>query len=160
MTPRTVAFMMPCEATVSELLQKPEARIFSRVPIYRDQPDNVIGYVRLTDILRSVSEDGDRDRPLEDFSREISVVPELATVGAALRQIVERREQIAMVTDEHGGIAGLVTLEDLTETMLGVEIVDESDTHVDLRQAAARLRDRRLERLRKRRQLPVDASES
>jgi CBS domain containing-hemolysin-like protein len=160
MTPRTVAFMMPCNATVAELLTKREALIFSRIPLYRDQPDNVIGYLRLTDVLRSVAENGNRELALDGFLREISFVPELATVGSALRQFLERREQVAMVTDEHGGIAGLVSMEDLTETVLGVEIVDESDAHVDLRQAAIRLRDRRLERLRQRRQLPVEANEA
>jgi CBS domain containing-hemolysin-like protein len=73
-------------------------------------------------------------------------------VGQALRQFLERREALAVVTDEHGGLAGLVTLEDLTETLLGTEIVDESDRTVDLRQTAAELRNQRLERLRHRRE--------
>jgi CBS domain containing-hemolysin-like protein len=73
-------------------------------------------------------------------------------VGRALRQFLERRETLAIVTDEHGGLAGLVTLEDLTETLLGTEIVDESDRTVDLRQTAAELRDQRLERLRHKRE--------
>lgn len=64
-----------------------------------------------------------------------------------------------MVTDEHGGIAGLVTLEDLTETILGTEIIDESDRVTDMRQAATRLRDERLERLRRLRQLELGGDE-
>jgi CBS domain containing-hemolysin-like protein len=65
-----------------------------------------------------------------------------------------------MVTDEHGGVAGLVTLEDLTETILGVEIVDESDRHADMREAALRLREERLERLRRKRQLTLGRTET
>jgi CBS domain containing-hemolysin-like protein len=72
-----------------------------------------------------------------------------------LRQILLRREPIAMVTDEHGGVAGLVTLEDLTETILGVEIVDESDRVADMRQTAVRLRDERLERFGRERRLKL-----
>jgi CBS domain containing-hemolysin-like protein len=153
MTPRTVVFMLPAESDVGRLLAEPEAEVFSRIPLYRGQPDNVVGYVLQRDVLGSVARGGETGRPLEGFRRPISFIPELASVGAALRQMLERRESIAMVTDEHGGIDGLVTLEDLTETILGVEIIDESDRIVDLRQAAARLRDERLERLRKRRQL-------
>ena len=118
-----------------------------------------MGYVLYNDVLKAVSEHCDRSVPLAGFVREISFIPELATVGAALRQILARTEHIAMATDEHGGISGLVTLEDLTETILGVEIVDESDQIVDMRQAAMRLRDRRLERLRARRQLHVGDEE-
>ncbi len=81
--------------------------------------------------------------------RPISFVPELATVGAALQQMLGRRESIAMATDEYGGIAGLVTLEDITETILGVEIVDESDRVVDMRDTAMRLREARLKRIRR-----------
>jgi CBS domain containing-hemolysin-like protein len=153
MTPRTVVFMLPAESDIGRLLAEPEAEVFSRIPLYRGQPDNVVGYVLQRDVLGSVARGGETGQPLEGFRRPISFIPELASVGAALRQMLERREPIAMVTDEHGGIDGLVTLEDLTETILGVEIIDESDRVVDLRQAAARLRDERLERLRKRRQL-------
>ena len=82
----------------------------------------------------------------------------IRSLNVALRQILERREPLAIVTDEHGGVAGLVTLEDLTETILGVEIVDESDRVVDLRRAATDLRDRRLERIRRKQELVLGTS--
>ena len=152
MTPRTVTFMLESRDTVNSLLSHPEGRVFSRIPLFREHRDNVVGYVLQSDVLRAAAEGDDREQPLESYMREISFIPELATVGAALRQILERSEAIAMVTDEHGGVAGLVTLEDLTETILGVEIVDESDRVVDLRQAAKLLRDRRLARVHRKRQ--------
>jgi CBS domain containing-hemolysin-like protein len=153
MTPRTVTFMFQAQATIGDLLAQREAEAFSRIPLYSQDRDNVVGYVLQREILRAAAQDCDRERPLSDFVRPIIFIPELASIGSALRQILERREPAAMVTDEHGGIAGMVTLEDLTETLLGVEIVDESDRVVDMRQAAVKLRDERLERLAARRRL-------
>jgi CBS domain containing-hemolysin-like protein len=158
MTPRTVAFMLPAEATVEDLLTQPEAEVFSRIPLFQDDRDNVVGYVLQRDVLRDVARDSHLGQQLEKYQRPIQYIPELASVESALRQILERREPIAMVTDEHGGVAGLVTLEDLTETILGVEIIDESDRVEDMRQAAMKLRDERLERLKRKRQLKLSAS--
>lgn len=151
MTPRTVAVMLPGGATIGEFLADREAEAFSRIPLYRDSRDNVIGYVLHREILKRVAEGTHQDTRLQSLMRPIPFVPEVATVAAAMSQVLERREPIAMAIDEHGGISGLVTLEDLTETVLGVEIVDESDRIVDQRQAAAKLRDRRMERMRLRR---------
>jgi len=156
MTPRTVVFMLPEATTVNGMLAEPDADVFSRIPLYRGERDNVVGYVLQRDVLRAVARGCDRSAPLERFMRSISFVPEMATVNSALNQILRRREPIAMVTDEHGGVEGLVTLEDLTETILGVEIVDESDRIVDMRNAALRLRDARLERMRQIRASQVD----
>jgi len=153
MTPRTVTFMVPAETSVGDFLAQREAEAFSRIPLYSENRDNVVGYVLQRDILRAAAQDRDRSRPLKEFMRPIIFIPELASIGSALRQILERREPAAMVTDEHGGTAGMVTLEDLTEALLGVEIVDESDRVVDMRQAAVQLRDERLERLARKRQL-------
>lgn len=151
MTPRTVAVMLAAEATIADLLADRQAEAFSRIPLYRDSHDNVVGYVLQREILKRVADGCNQDISLESLMRPVPFIPEVATVAAAMRQILERREPIAMAIDEHGGISGLVTLEDLTETVLGVEIVDESDRIVDQRQAAATLRDQRLERVRQRR---------
>jgi len=148
MTPRTVTLMLPAKTTIEELLRRRDADAFSRIPLYEDSRDNVVGYVLQRDVWQAVARNGRRSRALTDFMRPISFIPELATVGAALRQMLDRRESIAMATDEYGGVAGLVTLEDITETILGVEIVDESDRVVDMRDSAMRLREVRLERIR------------
>ena len=155
MTPRTVIFQLAAEATITDLLAAPEGGVFSRIPLYEGDPENVVGYVLTRDVLESVARHGGRERPLREFLRPISFVPELATVGAALSQILAKREPIAMATDEHGGLAGLITLEDLTETILGVEIVDESDRVADMREAASRLREERLERQHRKRQVQL-----
>jgi CBS domain containing-hemolysin-like protein len=153
MTPRTVTFMMPLTTSVADLLKDPEAEAFSRIPLFDDGPDHIVGYVLVRDVMRAAAAGCDRGRKLTTWMRQIWHVPEMLSVGDALPQFLERRESIAIVTDEHGGMAGLVTLEDLMETLLGTEIVDESDRHVDLRQKAAEWRDRRLARLRQKREL-------
>ena len=149
MTPRTVVVTLPVQATINELLSATETDAFSRIPLYRGDHDNVVGYVLQREVTKAVATGCDPSQTLEGFMRDIWFIPELTSVGAALKQFLERREPIAMVTDEHGALAGLVTLEDLTETVLGAEIVDESDTVVDLRGKALELRDRRLARLRR-----------
>jgi len=151
MTPRTVTVMLQRDATVGDLLENREAEAFSRIPLYRESPDNIVGYVLQREVLKAVADGVPQDRALESLMRPIPYIPEVATVGAALRQILERREPIAVAIDEHGGVSGLVTLEDLTETILGVEIVDESDRIVDQREAATVLRDQRMERILQRR---------
>jgi CBS domain containing-hemolysin-like protein len=153
MTPRTVTVMLQSAATLRDLLDSSEAEAFSRIPLYQDHQDNVVGYVLQRQVLKAVTDGASQEMTLQKLMRPIPFIPEVATVGAALRQILERREPIAMAIDEHGGISGLVTLEDLTETILGVEIVDESDRIVDQRQAATALRDQRMERMIRRRQV-------
>jgi CBS domain containing-hemolysin-like protein len=150
MTPRTVTYMVSADTTVDSLLKDGKSEAFSRIPIFDRSRDDVVGYVLMRDVLKAASDGGDRTLPVRRYKREILFIPEIATIDAALRQILERREPIAMAVDEHGGIAGLVTLEDLAETILGVEIVDEFDLVVDLRREAARLRDQRMERMRRR----------
>lgn len=147
MTPRTVVAMVPADATVGDLVSDREAEAFSRIPVYRESRDDVVGYVLQREVLKAVAESGDLTQPLSRYLRPMDFVPEFVSVGRVLRRFLERREPLAAVTDEHGGVSGLVTLEDITETILGVEIVDESDRVVDLRQAAAALRDQRLARL-------------
>lgn len=159
MTPRTVTFMLPTDASVQDLVDNREAEAFSRVPLYRESPDEVVGYVLQREVLKTLADGIDPSTPLSSLMRPIFFVPEVATVSAALRQFLERRDPIAMAIDEHGGISGLVTLEDVTETMLGVEIVDESDRIVDQREAAAALRDQRTERMLARRRHHSEADQ-
>ncbi|HSB62472.1 MAG TPA: hemolysin family protein [Vicinamibacteria bacterium] len=153
MTPRPIMTMMRAEATAADLLATPEAEVFSRIPLYADDRiDNVVGYVLLRDVLKSLATGGDRGQPLSRFLRPVWFVPATLPASAALTQCLERREPLAVAVEEHGGVAGVVTLEDLTETVLGAEIVDELDRVVDLRKSALDHRDRRLERLRRRRE--------
>ena len=158
MTPRTVTFMLPAECTLGEFLESDDAIAHSRIPLYTGERDKVVGYAYQKDVLRALARGESRDARLIDFMRDIWFIPELASMVDALRQFQEHREPIAMVVDEHDGLSGVVTLEDLLETMLGVEIIDESDRVADMREVAARLRDQRIERMIRDRQfLPSKA---
>lgn len=148
MTPRTVAVMLPDDTPIDELVSHADAQPFSRIPLYKADRDNVVSYILQRDVLLEIAQGTDRTRPLSEFGRSVWFVPQVASMSDALKQFLERREQLAIVTDEHGGVSGIVTFEDLMETILGVEILDESDRYADLRKVATRLREQRLERLR------------
>lgn len=148
MTPRTIIAMLPAATSIGEFLDDENSRVYSRIPLFEGDRDNVTGFVLQREVLAAAARGEPRVTPLERFTRKAIFLPESQTVGGALRHMIERREHIALVTDEYGGIKGLVSLEDLVETTLGIEILDESDRVADLRAEAIRLRDRRLEEFR------------
>lgn len=152
MTPRTVAAMLPARATLAELLADEGAHVFSRMPLFGETRDDVRGYVLVRDGLRAALAGAPPETPLDDYRRDLWALPGSASLAEALRQFLQRpREHMALVVDEFGGVSGIVTMEDVVETILGVEILDESDQVADLRKVALDLRDRRLERTRTRR---------
>ncbi len=108
--------------------------------------DSVQGYVITKDVLRAALA-GRHNVELSKLKRDISFIPENVTLERALEQFLQQRQQLFMVVDEHGGVEGLLSMEDVLETMLGVEIVDEADHVVDLRQLAKQRRDARVRRL-------------
>ena len=151
MTPRTVVIMRPAESTLAELVDDTETGSVSRIPLFAEHRDRVLGYCVQRDVLLAAARGADPKTPLSEFLREVTFIPESATLAGALRQFLEGGEHLALAVDEFGGVSGLVTLEDLIETILGVEIVDESDRVADLRHLAVELRDRRLARRQARR---------
>lgn len=135
MTPRVTVGMLQGEQTVLDVMQSSKALTFSRVPIYGESHEDIRGYVLKSDILLARAE-GRGESPLKDLAREVFFVPEVMSLDDLLRRLLARREPFAVVVDEYGGLAGVVTMEDVLETLLGMEIVDESDTIEDLRDAA------------------------
>lgn len=135
MTPRTVMFTLDEEMTVAQSVEICSEEGFSRIPVYRGDRENVVGYVMLAD-LASVNVLTCPETRLKDLTKPIMFVKETQNCLAMLTQFLKKRLHIAMVDDEYGGVAGLVTLEDLIETVLGAEIVDENDTTVDMRKMA------------------------
>jgi len=130
MTPRTVMFTLPASMTVGEAIKIPDTK-FSRIPIYQDHSDHIVGFVLRGDIYLEASR-GNQDKPLIALRRDLPAVPETVS----LTQIFElflKRQQALLVVDEHGGVAGIVTMEDIIETLLGIEIMDETDTVADMR---------------------------
>lgn len=145
MTPRTVVFSCNANNTVEQTVFLPEIRMYSRFPIWEGEAldDGVIGYVMSRDILYAALK-GEKNLPLRNFKRDVYYIPENATLDAALDMFLKRNQHLFIVVDEYGGIEGLITMEDVLETILGTEIVDEADKVIDMRQLAKQRRDKRV----------------
>jgi CBS domain containing-hemolysin-like protein len=137
MTPRTVVRLAPEEQTVKTYYKTVGTLPFSRIPLYEgDNKEHVTGYCLKADILESLVH-GHGDRQLAEIRRKIHVVHESLALSSLFDHFLQKREHIALVVDEYGGTAGVVTMEDVMETLLGMEITDESDS-IDDMQALAR----------------------
>ncbi len=137
MTPRTVVFALPEAMTVGEVVERHEKLIFSRIPIYGENYDHITGLVLKDDILLKVAQD-EHDLPLGGLKRAFIVVPASLALPELFKRLINEHELLAVVLDEYGGLAGVVSLEDAVETLLGTEIVDEVDTIQDLQELARR----------------------
>ncbi len=136
MTPRTVIFQMPERKTIGDVVEEHDEFRFSRIPVYDDDPDDITGYVLKDEMLLRAAQE-EFDVSLSEISRDILVVHETLALPDLLERLLDRLEHIALVVDEYGGVAGVVTMEDVVETLLGLEIVDEADSVEDM-QALAR----------------------
>ena len=135
LTPRSVIFALDKTSSVREVLDKYNDIEFSRIPVYEEELDNIIGIVRRHVLLKSKAED-QFDVTMGELAKPIHTVEENDSVGDVLDEFVKRREHLFMVKDQFGQVAGLITLEDAIETLLGIEIVDETDSVVDMRKLA------------------------
>jgi CBS domain containing-hemolysin-like protein len=138
MTPRTVIFSLNAALTVDEAVREAYKKGFTRIPLYEREPENITGYVIMNDLLTAKAF-GDPQAIIKTMSKPIIFVPESNNLLILLKSFLKHRRHIAIVIDEYGGVEGLVTLEDLIETLLGDEIVDETDRVVDLREKARQL---------------------
>ncbi|TLM77377.1 hemolysin family protein [Microbulbifer harenosus] len=139
MTPRTVVFSLSQDITVADAYEAVENSRFSRIPVYEhDDPDLVVGFVLKQDLLQAFCR-GERDGQLRELRRDLLMLPETAAIYQAFHKMLARRVQIAAVVDEYGGLEGLLALEDILETLLGEEIVDEADKTPDRQELAKRL---------------------
>lgn len=147
MTPRTVVVSVSEDLTAAEFHRRHADLRFTRIPVFVDgDSEDISGYVRKDDVFRALAE-GKPDTPLSALRRRILIVPETVSLEAVFSQLREAREHIAMVVDEFGGVAGIVTMEDVIETLLGLEILDESDMEADMQAVARRLWKRRAQQL-------------
>lgn len=135
MTPRSVFFALEADLTVDEVVNKYVPLRFSRIPVYRDSLDNIIGITHRYKILEASSDD-QHNRQIADLVTPIASVSERLTVAQVLDFFIKEKEHLALAVDEYGVTTGLVTLEDAIETLLGVEIVDEFDNIEDMRKYA------------------------
>jgi len=135
MTPRTVMFSLEENTTVRDAIAERGSMIFSRIPIWKDNPDQVTGYI-LKDQLLLRAARNELDVPVSAFAREPLMVPDTIPLPALFEKLLDNREHIAVVVDEYGGVDGVVTMEDVLETLIGLEIVDEMDSVQDMRAMA------------------------
>lgn len=149
LTPRTVVHMLDQSLTIREALDNPKTHQFSRIPVYKESPDEVTGKVLRHDLF-TAERSGRGEETVGVLTREIIRVSEKLPVQQLLELMLKHRVHLCLVEDEFGQTAGIVTLEDAIETLLGREIVDESDTVEDMQELArvryrTRLRENRTE---------------
>ena len=135
MTPRRVVVGGEREETVAEFMADNPELVFSRIPVYQGDIDTVTGIAFKDDLLAAMAT-GDGERTLAELEHEALFVPETLSVAGVLTQLLEKRQQLAVAVDEYGITAGVVTVEDVLETLLGLEIMDEQDSVADLQHLA------------------------
>nr|WP_227677660.1 hemolysin family protein [Psychrobacter sp. H8-1] len=146
MTPRSVMLAFEQTKTVAEVLADRPKLTFSRLPIYDGDLDNITGFVLKTDMLLAKVNHA-MHKPLIQFQREITFVFSKMKLFDLLELMLKNRLHIAITVGEYGEVKGVVTLEDVFETLLGLEIVDEIDRVEDMQALARQMMDRRVERL-------------
>lgn len=136
MTPSSVVAMAESSLTIRDFYNSDEFRLFSRIPLYEDENDDyVTGYVLKQEVLEKMAEDR-FNTSLKELARPILAFDEEETVGTIWEKMLESKEHISVIVDEYGSMRGIVTMEDVIETMLGYEIVDEKDEVVDMQELA------------------------
>lgn len=137
LTPRTVVFSISAHMKVEEYIESHPSERFSRIPIYEESPENLVGFVLQRDLLDAMVK-GKEGNLVSEFKRELPPIPDSLSVVQAFQKSLRENSHILQVIDEHGGLRGIVTLEDFVETILGMEIVDEGDKVKDMQKLAKR----------------------
>lgn len=135
MTPRVILVLADENLSLNAFLRNKDYLKFSRIPIYSKNDEDITGYVFRQTVFEKLAEDKHKLK-LKDIKREILVVPNSIILFALWEKMLEKKEHIALIVDEYGGLDGIVTMEDIIETLLGLEILDEKDTIADLQKYA------------------------
>lgn len=146
MTPRTVMKAEDENTTVAEFFKKNMNLRFSRIPVFLDSPDNIKGLVLKGEVFKEMALDNG-SKKLSELKRNIIVVERNIPIPKLFEKLVESRNHMALVVDEYGSVSGLVTMEDVIETLLGLEIMDESDNVSDLQHMARKSWEARAKKL-------------
>lgn len=135
LTPRTVVYALDNSRTLKDIIENEEAIYkFSRIPVYEGSIENITGLVMTKKIFKHAHRDG--TQTLHDIQKKIFKISENIPVSKALDLFIKRKDHMFLVVDSYDQTEGIVTLEDCVETILGVEIMDESDSDADMRELA------------------------
>jgi len=146
MTPRTVMKTETETMTIEEFFNENHNIRFSRIPVFTDTPDNITGLVLKDDVFKEMAF-GNGNKKLSEVKRNIIIVNRSLPIPKLFEELVESKNHMALVVDEYGSVSGLVTMEDVIETLLGLEIMDESDNVADLQLLARKSWETRAKRL-------------
>jgi len=135
MTPRVVVVIADENLSLNEFLENKDYLKFSRIPVYSGDEENITGYVIRQTVFEKLAEDKHHLR-LKDVKRKITVAPNSMALFSLWEKLLQNKEHIALIVDEYGGLDGIVTMEDIIETLLGLEITDEKDTIIDMQEYA------------------------
>lgn len=135
MTPRTVVAAASEQLTMQEFHRNKQFNPYSRILLYQNNSDYITGYILRSSVLEKMAEDR-FDQPLSVVKRPILTFTENTLVADIWEKMLEKKEHITVIVDEYGCMRGIVTMEDVIETLLGVEIVDEHDTTIDMQKMA------------------------
>ena len=136
MTPRVVVTSIEENLTIKDFQNDKNYFNFSRIPTYSKQNEKITGYIFLQDILEKLSEHKKHNFLIKKFKRNVLTIPYSITVYNLWEKMLAEKEHISIVVDEYGGLAGIVTMEDIIETLIGLEITDENDRIIDMRKYA------------------------
>ena len=137
MTPRVVTFSVPINTSPNDFIQQYPDKPFTRIPVYEKDPDDIIGYVNRVDILLAKSSKS--LTTLYPLKKNLLVIPATAKILPLFELMLKHSKQMAIVADEYGCALGIVTQEDIIESILGLEIVDTKDPAIDMQQLARNL---------------------
>src|SRR5690606_5141937 len=135
MTPRTVVTLLRRGATIGEVFREYPNVPFARIPVYGKNIDDIVGLVRRRDLLKAKANDLDHDQ-VGKVMQEVHFIPETATAAQALQLFLKTHQQLVVVVDEFGSTAGVITMEDVIEHLIGREIFEKDDIAVDMRELA------------------------
>ena len=146
MTPFSVAIVENEQMSLEDFYRANKNLKFSRIPVYKDKTNNISGFILKDDVLEEmIDEKG--EKPLSDIRRDILVTKDNTPLPELFEIFVQKRAHISMIVDEYGNFTGIVTMEDIIETLLGLEIMDESDSVEDMQVLARKNWERRAKRL-------------
>ncbi|WP_024769619.1 hemolysin family protein [Aquimarina macrocephali] len=146
MTPRTVMKIASEDTTLEEFFNENQNLRFSRIPVYKENADNITGQVLKDDIFKEMANQNGHKK-IGEIKRPILFTTRNLPIPDLFNELIQSKNHLALVVDEYGSVNGLVTMEDVIETLLGLEIVDESDTETDMQILARKNWENRAKRL-------------